>query len=94
MVLLYGFGAGLTGGNWGQVLGYCMRGMNVHVSAGYVGDVVYGCWGVACWCGVVLVVYVGDVGPGEMPSGGGIYVGLGMLLFLVYLFLLLKVSFL
>ena len=94
MVLLDGFGAGLTCGNWGQVLGCGMRGMNVHMSAGYVGVVVCGCRGVACWCGVVLVVYVGDVGPGELPSGGGIYVGLGMFLLLFYLFRLLKVSFL
>ena len=94
MVLLDGFGAGLTCGNWGQVLGYCVQGMNVHMCAVYVGVVVHGCWGIACKCGVVLVVYVGDVGLGELPFGGGIYVVLGMFLFLFYLFRLLKVSFL
>ncbi len=53
-------------------MGYGMRGRNVHMRTGYVGVVVYGCCGDACWSGVVLVVYVGGVGPGELPSGGGI----------------------
>jgi hypothetical protein len=55
------------------MVGYGVRGSNVHMSTGWYGDVVArGGWGGAFWSGVALVVYVCSVSPDVWPPGGGI----------------------